>query len=74
MITPIVAAFASSLAGAPTQPPAACLPLVEVSTRVRRIVRVRPSCAGLSRIERLYSVRVENGIVCIPLRSLSGPT
>jgi hypothetical protein len=72
MMTPIVAAFVSGVACSNGGAAPPCAPLVtEVAWRSRRtIVRHVSACAGLPRIERLYSVAIEHGVVCIPLRSL----
>jgi hypothetical protein len=73
MMIPIIAAFAGSLACTAPGVSASCLPVTEVAATRRLTIRKRPSCVGLTRIEKLYSVGIENGIVCMPLSSLVAP-
>lgn len=68
MITPIVLALAGGMAC--SEGPTPCAYVIEARARQHRIVRRRSSCAGLLPIEKLYSVGIEGGLVCIPLRSL----
>lgn len=67
MITPLVTAFAATLGCASADAPARCAPIEPARTLV---IHRRRSCAGLTRIEKLYSVGVERGIVCLPLSSI----
>lgn len=67
MLTPLVTAFAATLGCAQADGAARCTQIEPARTLV---IHRRRSCAGLTRIEKLYSVGVERGVVCMPLSSL----
>lgn len=67
MIMLAVTAFAASVACTGPEARSDCSMLSEASTRVRVY---RRSCSGLDPIEKLYSVGIEGGLVCLPLASI----